>query len=410
MARFLFCSLASPGFLYPAIGLGVSLRRRGHTVAFLTDPVHNTILDRVGLIPVNRAEQSGAGFRVELWGKPLVIALQVKQLENAAKMFHPDVLVGQQLTLAPLIVRERLKIPAAIIGMFTALWPKWPPYVDSAPPDCISHKNWLYEEMLSLYNEARSLFRLSPYPFSSGESPFTGDLFMLRSVQELEGDISHLPEQVHLVSSCLWDEDQKDEDLENWLNGGGSGNDPLVYVQQGKFFEKPHFWKSLITGAGDFRLRFVASVGRMDCELGQLPSNFFVRSHISQRQVLQRARVMVASATSTVILGALTEGVPSLLIPGGGEQPIAAERCRAFGAARVIQPTNLSAEILMQEIKSVLNDAGLTMASQKAAKALAAIDSLSYAAHLLEALAQIGTPLTRQSLGTSCISTRASQI
>lgn len=372
-------------------------------MAFLTDPAYNRILEREGLNPVNRVEQSGASFRVELWGKPLVIALQVKQLEDAVKTFHPDVLVGQQLTLAPLIVRERLKLPAAIIGLFTSLWPKWPPYLDSATPDCISHKNWLYEEMSNLYNEARSLFHLPPNPPSSRESPFTGDLFMLRSVHELEGDISHLPEQVHFVGPCLWEDNQKDENLEVWLNSGSSSGDPLVYVQQGRFFEKPHFWASLTKGAGDLKLRFVASVGRMDCELGKLPSNFFARTHIPQRQVLQRARAMVASATSTAILGALTEGVPSLLIPGGGEQPIVAERCHAIGAARVIQPTNLSTETLMQEIKSLLEDRGLAMASQKAAKALAGVDSLNYAAHLLETLALTGFPLTRQPLGAKAV-------
>jgi MGT family glycosyltransferase len=333
---------------------------------------------------------------VDLWGKPLVIALQVKQLETAVKTFQPDVLVGQQLTLAPLIVRERLKLPVAIIGLFTALWPKWPPCVDSATPDCISHKSWLYEEMSNLYNEARSLFHLPPCPSSSRESRFTGDLFMLRTVHELEGDISHLPEQVHPVGACLWDGDQKNENLEAWMNGGSTSNDPLVYVQQGRFFEKPHFWSALTKAASNLRLRFVASVGRMDCELGQLPSNFFVRTHVPQHQVLERAAAMVASATSTAILGALTEGVPSLLIPGGGEQPIAAERCHAIGAARVIQPTNLSPEMLMQEIKSLLDHKELAAAAQRAAKVLASVDSLNYAARLLETLAQTGSSLPRQ--------------
>jgi UDP:flavonoid glycosyltransferase YjiC (YdhE family) len=248
MARFLFCSLSSPGFLFPAVGIGVALRKRGHTVAVLTDPAHSALLEHQGLELIHCDGQSGTCFRVELWGKLASVALQVKLLEKAMKTFPPDVIVGQQLTLAPLIVRERLKVPVGIIGFFTSLWPKWPPLVDDAPAQCIAHKNWLFEEMLKLYNASRSLFQLPHYPLSARELPFTGDLFMLRTIRELEGDISHLPEQVHLVGSCLWDNEQENDELEAWLREEAWSDRPVLYIQHGRLFDKPHFWPALLQG------------------------------------------------------------------------------------------------------------------------------------------------------------------
>src|SRR5215475_11082014 len=120
--RFLLCSLDSPGFLYPAIGIAKSLRQRGHEVAFAADSSCFERLSREGLSRIPRGSQDGESFQVAIWTQPVAVAIQVKHIEYALKQFDPDVLVGQQLTLGPLLAGEKWGLPVAVLGFCTYLW------------------------------------------------------------------------------------------------------------------------------------------------------------------------------------------------------------------------------------------------------------------------------------------------
>jgi len=80
--RFLFCSLASHGFLHPLIGLARELSGRGHQVAFVTDPAFAPDLEAVGLPRIGRsATADGPSFTLPIWYQPLAAAIQVKHIE-----------------------------------------------------------------------------------------------------------------------------------------------------------------------------------------------------------------------------------------------------------------------------------------------------------------------------------------
>ncbi|HWM94932.1 MAG TPA: nucleotide disphospho-sugar-binding domain-containing protein [Thermoanaerobaculia bacterium] len=394
--RFLFCSLDSPGFLFSAIGLASVLVRRGHEVAFVSDLETSSLLTRQGLRRLQRGAQDGHSFRVADWARPLAVAIQVKHIEHALTEFSADVMVGQCLTLGPLLVAERRQLPVAVQGLCTYLWPT----TDEPAPgregsELESRRAWRHGDLLKWLNEARARFRLPPWQGSCRDSPFLGDLFLLRSVPELQTDCASLPERVHLVGDCLWEPDESDPELETWLKETESPASPLIYVQHGRFFHVPSFWGQLVETFRRMNCRVVASVGRLDGELGALPGSFFVRPHISQGRVLRSARAVVASANSTAVLGALSAGIPSLLIPAGGEQPDVAEFCEKAGVARTLAPEDTAPERIGEALDRLLTDDRYRERACFYRSAFARVNGFEIAADLLETLAEARQPMVR---------------
>src|SRR5262249_30886445 len=121
--RVLFCPIASHGFVHPAIAVAHALQRRGHTVAFATGQAFTQTLAQAAPERIPRGAGDGASFAIERWFDPMNVVMQVKHIEYALRRFAPDVIVSHPLALGPVIVRERTRVPVAMLGMAAHLWP-----------------------------------------------------------------------------------------------------------------------------------------------------------------------------------------------------------------------------------------------------------------------------------------------
>jgi MGT family glycosyltransferase len=393
--KILFCSLASPGFLNPFIGIALELEKRGHGVAFVTDVTMGEQLARQGLerIPFGLADKPS--FHVPIWSHLESIADQLRHVFHAIQRFRPDILVAQPLTLGPIMTAEVRRLPLAILGFCTYLWPDSESGSEKPLSQIESLKVWRYDDMLKLYNNARQLLALPPCVADCREAPFLGDLFMVRSIADFEENFHRLPGQVHLVGHCLWEESSDDPELEAWLRESINSGAPIIYVQHGRFFDRPSFWPNLVAGLAGLNVKVAASVGRMDHGIGEVPPNFLVRHHIPELRVLDHASAMIASANSTAVLGALSKGVPSVLVPAGGEQPDVAARCEAMGVAKILAPEQSNPAELSAALQQILVNRKMLDTCQWMAKAFGRIDGFKVAANLLEALAETSAPVLR---------------
>ncbi|HEX3131110.1 MAG TPA: hypothetical protein VH394_27490, partial [Thermoanaerobaculia bacterium] len=263
--KFLFCSLATPGMLFPSIGIALALRQRGHQVAFATHAVAGATLESAGLHRIPRGDDDGASFQIEFWGLPLSIAMQVKHVEYALQRFQPDVIVSQQLALGPLLAAERHSLPIAVVGLAAYLWPASEALLHRPPETLRERRNlWRYEETTQIYNQVRGLFGMPPREGDFRSTPLLGDLFLLQSTAELEGDADDLPERVHLVGACLWEPEEEDPDLERWIEEAVAAGESILYVHHGRSFDLPSLWPMIIEVLGARSVRVAASTLRMD--------------------------------------------------------------------------------------------------------------------------------------------------
>jgi UDP:flavonoid glycosyltransferase YjiC (YdhE family) len=321
--------------------------------------------------------------------------MQMKHISYALRRFQPDVLVGQQLTMGPLLVGELRRIPVALLGLFVYLWLG----SDPIPGQVLSNRQglqaWRHQDMLKYYNEARKRLGIAPRSANAAETPLLGDLFMLRSIPAFEKGLDDLPKKVHLVGDCLWEEQHNDPELDAWLNAAVGEGCPIIYVQHGRTFDKPGFWANLVEGLAGTNMRVAVSSSRMDCSIGNVPSNFFVRPFLPQGRVLRVASALVTTANTTAVLGALTAGVPGLLVPAGGEEPDVAEQCENAGVARVLAIEMASPARLGSELRQLLEDENTKNAARRISAKFAQLDSFNITADLLERLAQAKAPVLR---------------
>jgi UDP:flavonoid glycosyltransferase YjiC (YdhE family) len=174
-------------------------------------------------------------------------------------------------------------------------------------------------------------------------------------------------------------------------------NLPIMYVHHGKFFQVPVFWKAMVEALDGLNVRVAASLGQMGCGFGPLPDGIFARSHLPQSQVLRHARVVIATGNTTAFVGALEAGVPSLIIPAGGEQPEIAELGRRLGVSIVIEPGEATADQIRPSLASLLENTSYSeCALYCGSKLLKAGRPFQRVAELLELLANERRPILRE--------------
>ncbi|MDJ0798910.1 MAG: glycosyltransferase [Calothrix sp. MO_167.B12] len=386
--KFLFCSLSNYGFIYPAIGIAKTLRQKGHEVLFLTSSALGKIIKKAGFELVTCTEKDNPGFRVYNWGKPFAAAIQVKYIQYAIKNFAPDVIVGQHLTLGPLINRKLYDIPVAILGLAAYLYPACKSLLERSPQtESEERLVWRYGDMMRIYNESCELLGVPPSSANYRETPLLGDLYLLRSVPELEGNVDILPDRVHLVGDCLWEPPLLHTELNCWLQQFDISTKPLIYVQPGRTFEDPKFWSYLVNALKNRPVHVIASVGRMDGEIGEIPENFFVRKHIPQGLILPKAKAVISSGHSTAVLGAITHGLPSLIIAYGSGSEDIAERCLRAGAAIYLSPFEVTVKTIGKTVDQLLDCPNLQRNSQLLQQAFIKANKKNQAAELLQDLA-----------------------
>ena len=186
-----------------------------------------------------------------------------------------------------------------------------------------------------------------------------GDLYLLRSVPELEPHVEELPSQVHLVGACAWglSSHTREQKLVAALSEARTQGTPVVYVQQGRTFWRPAFWQIFLRAARTLPYLFVASTGRLDAEAvtaEPCPANVVALPHAEQEILLPESAAVICSGNSAAMLGAATHGVPTLAIPSGGEQRDVAACFEAANMSITIPVDHLTEETLKDALHALV--------------------------------------------------------
>jgi len=353
--RFLFCSVPSHGFLFPAMSIAQALEDRGHETAFVTDVSRAGLLARHGLRRIPRGDRDGKSFALESWYHPLPTAIDVKHIEAALEIFPADALIGQPLTLAAYLVRERRGLPLAVLGVASPLWPLDPELAFREPrTEAEERRLWRHETMMGYLNQARRLFRLPVVDSSFADSPLWGDLYLAQSVPEMWRPAGALARKMIHVGSCLWEPTGPHAALDAWLADARSAKQGVIYMEFGRNFQAANPPEKIFACLGGQNVRVAASLGRCDSPVGEAPENFLVSDFLPQGRVLRHADLVISGGNSTVTLGALTHGLPSLILHGGGEQTDLAELCAEAGAAIALPVQAASQPEILEAIQELL--------------------------------------------------------
>jgi UDP:flavonoid glycosyltransferase YjiC (YdhE family) len=169
---------------------------------------------------------------------------------------------------------------------------------------------------------------------------------------------------------------------------------PCVYFTLGTIFnlESGDLFARVLSGLRELPVNVLVTVGpHLDpAELGPQPLNISIAQYIPQAGILPHCDLVVSHGGSGSVLGALTHGLPSLLIPMGADQPLNAGRCVALGLGLALDPMAATAEQVRDAVSELLADPRYRRSAEAMRDELAALPGPEHAVALLEQLVGAG--------------------
>jgi UDP:flavonoid glycosyltransferase YjiC (YdhE family) len=108
---------------------------------------------------------------------------------------------------------------------------------------------------------------------------------------------------------------------------------------------------------------------------------------VPQAAVLPHVAAVLSHAGSGSVLGALTHGLPMVLLPMGADQPWNGDRCAALGVARVLDPGTATAADIAAALREVVADPAYAAAAKAQRDALATLPGPAAAVAAIAGLA-----------------------
>jgi len=136
----------------------------------------------------------------------------------------------------------------------------------------------------------------------------------------------------------------------------------VIYISLGTLFNADaFFYQKCFEAFRDADIQVILSVGsQVSIEsLGPAPSNFIVRTHVPQLEVLRHATVFVTHGGMNSVCEGLGLGVPLVVVPQMSEQAIIGRRVEELGAGAYLAKEEVTAETLRNAVQTVLGNTRL---------------------------------------------------
>jgi hypothetical protein len=265
------------------------------------------IREQLAVAPAPRASILG---NRELFGR-LATAAMLPTAEQTCIEYAPDLVLRDPSEYASAVVAHRLGIPTAQVAISLAEAEMGS--IATAAPALEEHRRGLVEEL----RESPYLTRL---PASLDQSPFPTTVRFHHDLRAREPGTG----------------------LPDWWDGSGA---PLVYMTFGTVLGHmsmaPGVYRTAMKAVGRLGVRVLLTVGRRldQAELGPTPVNVRVESYVDQSLILDHASLVVAHGGSGTVFGALTAGVPLVVVPLFADQFENGRRIAQAGAGILVEPS-----------------------------------------------------------------------
>ena len=133
----------------------------------------------------------------------------------------------------------------------------------------------------------------------------------------------------------------------------------LIFISMGTVFnQQPELYTTCFKAFQESQATVVLSVGKQTDirQFKDIPPNFIVRNYVPQLEILQQADVFITHGGMNSSSEGLYFGVPLVVIPVMGDQPIVANRIEELGAGLQLNRQELDALTLRKTTEQVLSN------------------------------------------------------
>lgn len=378
--RFLFCSLDSPGYLYPSIRLALDLEQHSHDTLFVASP--NVALCEAGMKLAPWHET--VCFDPSAWFDPNSVSQQLAYISAAINLFKPHALVAHQLTVSAFFAAHKHQLPLIVIGFAAPILPTSTEHVLDQTYRANKRLKRRFEQVQTAFAKVSNTLGL---PLLNGEvdkQPYLGDIHLLRTVPELEKTAFLMPTQVHMIGSLQWEPEHDNPRLTSFLKQAEYERANVLYVQLGRSFGEGSMLGSLMNSV-QTGMKLVIDTLRADDIPEEMASSdhVYIDDHIPLGFVLPYTKAVITSGHTSLVIGALTHCRPMLLLPDGSGTEDISERCEKAGAAIVLDSSTSAAE-LQRALCEIVTNSSFQQAAQDLSYAFRNLDSTNFVPIIVE--------------------------
>ncbi len=358
--RILFSIPGGAGHAYPAFALARALRERGHDVTFETYERWRGVVEDMDIRFRPGLEKVLFPGPPEPGDDAAGMAQAVLRTVPLFRELEPEVVVHDLFGIAPAIAAELDGVRTA-----TLIQHVWPEYGPKAPPWAwgFGHRRtplgaatWRAASLVKVVQRRLGKRALDRVRAELGMQPSTGgptlsdELVLIATFPQLEYPLPR-PATAHVTGPMLFELPYGEVELP-------PGDEPLVLVaaSTGLDLERGLLGDALEALAGE-PVKVLATVNERGAEWpGEVPANARVHDWISYADVLPKAAAVITRGGHGTIARSLSDGVPVLAIPAGGDQPENAARLAWSGAGLMLPPRFLGPGPLRLAVRRLLGD------------------------------------------------------
>lgn len=356
--RLLFTFAGGRGHLDPLVPLAQAAQAAGHTVAFVGRPWMQNKVEKLGFACFNAGNDRGltpverplVAFNIDderqVVGKGFAGRIARERAHDLVEIYRewqPDIVIWEEIDFGAMVAAEALGIKHACVLVIASGALVVPSLV--AP-----HLDQLRIEYgLAPDPELKSLGRylaLVPFPksFRDPAFPLPAKAFTFRN---------SLPQAA--IGQAEW--------------ASHTHQAPLVYLTLGTVFplESGDLFQRMIEGLRELKIELLVTVGNEidPSRFGPQPSNVQIEQFIPQNVILPYAQAIVSHAGSGSVMGAISHGLPMVLLPLGADQPLNAQRCQALGLAITLDALTVTPQQIANACQTILEETSYQRAAQK---------------------------------------------
>ncbi|KQY64738.1 glycosyltransferase [Nocardioides sp. Root140] len=377
--RILFTFIGGQGHFWPLVPIARAAEAAGHTVAVagsgkLLDVIHGAGFTAFGTSdPHPPGGDPNAGLRDDSPLEPADREAAEREfadnfagrgarrhataLREIIGEFVPDVVVRDEADFGSAVAAERCGVPCATVLVLAsgALLRR-----DLVAPvlDEVRAEHGLPAD--PGLERLHGALVLSPFLASlrHPEHPLPADAFLYRPGDPVRVRVRHPRPQVYFTLGTVM--------------GGASGD--LI--------------ERVLAGLSKVDADVVVTVGsKLDpASFGPQPPHVRIERFVPQARVLPTCDLVISHGGSGSLMGALSHGLPSVLLPLGADQPHNAEQAVAMGVAVELDAVEVTASDLADTVDDVLNDDLFRSAAQRVQAEVNALPPAAAVVPLLEDL------------------------
>jgi UDP:flavonoid glycosyltransferase YjiC (YdhE family) len=345
--RILFTFVGGAGHFLPLASLARAARRAGHKIAVSGQPSMLPTIGDAGFdayptgpnlgdtgerSPLLEPDQQREERDLRDGFANRTASARAKDIIELSATWNPDIIVCDEVDFGSMIAAECLGIRYASVLV-------------------IGSGSFIRKDVVgSALNKVRSDFGLPPDP---SLRMLHRHLVFNPFPARFRDPAVPLPPTAH----PLRPHDDHAEASPSWLDTLAG---PTVYLTLGTIFntESGDLFTRALTGLRDLPTNLIVTVGRHidPAEFGPQPPTVHIERFIPQSLVLPRSALVVSHGGSGSVIGALTHGIPAVLIPIGADQPHNARRCTDLGVAIALDSIAATPHDIRDAARTVLGD------------------------------------------------------